>query len=174
MESVYRSTISYKNDYSEKTQINMEPISIRKATINDKALVVDFDYSLDKVEHIKLKREEKITKAILDRQCFIILADDRAVGFVIFDYRFFDQGWIELIILGEKYRGKGIGGQAIDLICKQCKANKVFTSTNNSNTQMQKALSKVGFSFAGEINGLDEGDPELFYYKNTDNRKTKN
>ena len=152
----------------------MENISLRKATIKDKALIVDFDYRLDKVEHIELKREEKITKAILDKECFIILADDRAVGFVIFDYRFFDQGWIELIIIEEKYRGKGIGGQAMDLICKQSKMNKVFTSTNSSNTQMQKALNKVGFSFAGKIDGLDEGDPELFYFKTTDARKTEN
>ena len=151
----------------------MENISLRKATIKDKALVVDFDYSLNKVEHIELKREEKITKAILSEECFIILADDRAVGFVIFDYRFFDQGWIELIVVEENYRGKGIGGQAIDLICKQSKTNKVFTSTNSSNTQMQKALHKVGFSFAGKINGLDEGDPELFYFKTTDDSKTK-
>ena len=152
----------------------MENISLRKATIKDKALVVDFDYNLDKVEHIELKREEKITKAILDEECFIILANNRTVGFVIFDYRFFDQGWIELIILGEKYRGKGIGRQAIDLICKQCKTNKVFTSTNSSNIQMQKALSKVGFSFAGKINGLDDGDPDFFYYKNINNGKAKN
>ena len=60
----------------------MENISLRKATIKDKALVVDFDYSLDKVGHIELKREEKITKAILDKECFIILANNRAVGFV--------------------------------------------------------------------------------------------
>lgn len=152
----------------------MENISLRKATIKDKVLVVDFDYNLDKVEHIELKREEKITKAILDEECFIILANNRAVGFVIFDYRFFDQGWIELIILDVKYRGKGIDGQAIDLICKQCKTNKVFTSTNSSNIQMQKALSKVGFSFAGTINGLDDGDPELFYYKKINSKKAKN
>ena len=152
----------------------METIRLKKATIKDKALVVDFDYNLNKVEHIELKREEKITKAIMDKECSIILADGRAVGFVIFDYRFFDQGWIELIIIGEKYRGKGIGGQAINLICQQSKTNKVFTSTNRSNTPMQKTLSKVGFSFAGEINGLDEGDPELFYFKTTDDRKTKN
>ena len=152
----------------------MENISLRKATINDKVLVVDFDYNLDKVEHIELKREEKITKAILGDECFIILSDNKAVGFVIFDYRFFDQGWIELIILDEKYRGRGIGGQAIDLICKQCKTNKVFTSTNSSNIQMQKALSKLGFSFAGKINGLDDGDPELFYYKKINNKKAKN
>jgi len=143
----------------------MENISLRKATINDKAIVVDFDYSLDKVEHIELKREEKITKAILNKECFIILANSIAVGFVIFDYRFFDQGWIELIIIGEKYRGNGIAGQVFNLLCKQCKTNKVFTSTNNSNIQMQKALGKAGFSFAGKLDGLDDGDPELFYYK---------
>lgn len=143
----------------------MENINLRKATLKDKALVVGFDYNLDKVEHIELKREEKIIKAISDEECFIILADDRTVGFAIFDYRFFDQGWIELIVIEEKYRGKGIGPQAIDLICNQCKTNKVFTSTNSSNTQMQKALIKVGFSFAGKINGLDDGDPEIFYFK---------
>lgn len=101
------------------------------------------------------------------------MAGNRAVGFVIFDYRFFDQGWIELIIVEEKYRVKGIRGQAINLICRQSKTNKVFTSTNSSNTQMQKLLNKVGFSFAGKINGLEEGDPELFYFKTTDGRKTK-
>ncbi len=140
--------------------------------MRDKAIAVDFDYSLNRVEHIELKREEKITKAISDEECYIILADNRSVGFMIFDYRFFDQGWIELIVIEEKYRGKGIGVQAIDLIGKQCKTNKLFTSTNSSNTQMQKALSKAGFSFAGKVNGLDEGDPELFYYKKIGETKT--
>jgi RimJ/RimL family protein N-acetyltransferase len=112
-----------------------------------------------------LKREEKITKAISDKECFLILADNKEVGFMLFDYRFFDRGWIELIIIAEKSRGKGIGGQAMELICKQSKTKKVFTSTNSSNIQMQKALTKVGFTFAGKIDGLDDGDPELFYYK---------
>jgi RimJ/RimL family protein N-acetyltransferase len=93
------------------------------------------------------------------------LADSRAVGFVMFDYRFFEQGWIELIIIDEKNRNKGIGGQVFDLICKQCKSEKVFTSTNSSNFPMQKALTKSGFTFAGKLDGLDDDDPELFYYK---------
>ncbi|MEQ9265823.1 MAG: GNAT family N-acetyltransferase [Balneolaceae bacterium] len=151
----------------------MERIGLRIATKKDKSLVVAFDYALDKIEHIELKREEKITKAISDKECFIILAGNKAVGFILFDHRFFDQGWIELIIIEEKYRGKGIGGQAIDLICKQSKTNKVFTSTNSSNVPMQKALAKVGFTFAGKIDGLDEGDPELFYFKKIDGRKAK-
>ena len=149
----------------------MENISLRKATRKDRAIVVDFDYSLDKDEHIKLNREEKITKAISNDECFLILADDKEVGFVIFDYRFFDQGWIELIIIDEKYRGKGLGGKTFDLICEQSKSDKVFTSTNSSNTQMQRALEKANFSFAGELKGLDEGDPELFYYKKHKSQK---
>lgn len=145
----------------------MENISIRKATTKDKAFIVEIDIKLNAIEHIELKREEKIAKAILNESCFIILSDHNAVGFVVFDYRFFDQGWIELVIVDEKYRGKGIAGKVFDLICNQCKTDKVFTSTNNSNTQMQKALNKAGFSFSGKLNGLDEGDPELFYYRKT-------
>jgi RimJ/RimL family protein N-acetyltransferase len=143
----------------------MRNISLRKATVKNKEIVVGFDIRLNKDEHIKLKREEKISKAILDDECFIILADKEEVGFVIFDYRFFDQGWIELIIIDEKYRGKGIGKKVFDIICEQCKSEKVFTSTNRSNTQMQRALEKANFSFAGELKGLDEGDPESFYYR---------
>jgi len=143
----------------------MENIRLRKATSKDIAVVVDFDYNLDKDEHIKLNREEKITKAISNDECFLILVENQEVGFVIFDYRFFDQGWIELIIINEKYRGKGIGGKTFDLVCEQCKSDKIFTSTNSSNIQMQRALSKADFAFSGEINGLDDGDPERFYFK---------
>jgi len=143
----------------------MENIRLRKATSKDRAIVVDFDYRLDKDEHIKFNRKEKITKAIMDDECFMILADNREVGFVIFDYRFFDQGWIELIIIDEEFRGKRIGSKVFDLICEQCKTNKIFTSTNSSNTRMKRALAKADFTFAGELKGLDEGDPELFYFK---------
>jgi len=142
-------------------------VKLRKATTTDKAIVVDYDYRLDKVEPIKLNREEKITKAISNGECFLILADTREVGFVIFDYRFFDQGWIELIIIDEKHRGKGIAGKVFDLLSEQCRTEKLFTSTNRSNTQMQKALDKADFSFAGKLDGLDDGDPEFFYYRLT-------
>jgi len=143
----------------------MENVSLRKAIINDKVIAVELDYKLDKKEHIELKREQKIIKAILDEECFIILVDDKKIGFVIFDYRFFDKGWIELIIIDEEHKGKGIGGKVFDLICEHCKSDKIFTSTNSSNIQMQKALTKADFTFAGELNGLDEGDPERFYFK---------
>jgi GNAT superfamily N-acetyltransferase len=154
-----------------KQHIDIEKIKLRKAIVSDKPIVVGFDYRLDKNEHIKLNREEKIEKAISNGECFLILADEQEIGFVIFDYRFFDLGWIELIVLDEKYRGKGIGGKTLGLISELCKADKVFTSTNRSNIQMQRALNKAYFSFAGELNGLDDGDPEFFYYKKLNKTK---
>lgn len=141
-------------------------IALKKATIEDKTVAINFDYQLDNIEHVKLRREEKITKAISNNECFLILNDNKTIGFVIFDYRFFDQGWIELIVIDERYRGKGIGVNVFNLICQHCKTKKVFTSTNRSNTAMQKALEKALFTFSGELIGLDDGDPELFYYKN--------
>lgn len=149
------------------SKLDMALVSLRLATKRDKSLAVAFDYALDKDQHIELKREGQITKAISEGECFIVLVSNDAAGFVIFDYRFFGQGWIELIIINDQYRGRGISKQVFDLICKQCKAEKVFTPTNSSNLRMQKALTKSGFTFAGKLNGLDDGGSELFYCKIT-------
>ena len=81
----------------------MNIVRLRKASSKDKAIVVGFYNSIEQEEPFSLKREKKIANAILDEACFIILANRKAIGFVIFDYRFFDQGWIELIILDEAY-----------------------------------------------------------------------
>jgi RimJ/RimL family protein N-acetyltransferase len=143
----------------------MDKIGLRKATMRDQSVVTDIALRLDKVEYILLKREEKILKAISNEECFIISNDNQTVGFILFDYRFFDRGWIELMVINPEYRGRGIGTEAINLICLQSKTEKVFTSTNRSNMPMQRAIEKAGFSFAGELIGLDEGDPELFYFK---------
>lgn len=152
----------------------MEKVSLRLATESDESFAVSIDYALDKDRHIELKRTKQIAKAISNKECFIVFLGDKAIGFVLFDYRFFGNGWIELIIIDEKYRGKGIGGQVFDLICKHCRADKLFTSTNSSNLPMQKSLTKVGFTFAGKLDGLDEGDPELFYYKKIKKDATEN
>ena len=94
----------------------MEEIRLRKAIIEDKSVAVKLDYQLNKIEQTELKREEKITKAISNDVCFLILATVQEVGFVIFDYRFFDQEWIELIVIKEEYKGKGISVKMFDLI----------------------------------------------------------
>ena len=140
-------------------------VSLKKATLQDSALAIAFGRAIDKEAHAQSRQEEKITKAVSDGDCFLIFNDNTAVGIAIFDYRFFDQGWIELIVIDDEKRGEGIGPQAMDRISSQCTTDKLFTSTNSSNFRMQKALAKAGFSISGIVHGLDDGDPELFYCK---------
>lgn len=53
--------------------VDLGKITLRKATIQEKSIAVDIDYQLDRIEHVELRREEKITKAILNDECFFIL-----------------------------------------------------------------------------------------------------
>ncbi|MEO0538637.1 MAG: GNAT family N-acetyltransferase, partial [Cyanobacteria bacterium P01_A01_bin.123] len=43
-----------------------------------------------------------------------------------------------------------------------------FTSTNESNLLMQALMAKLRYIPSGIINNLDEGDPELVYFKRLD------
>jgi hypothetical protein len=46
-----------------------------------------------------------------------------------------------------------------------CETSKLFISTNLSNLPMQSLLAKLVYVLSGVIHNLDEGDPELVYFK---------
>ena len=81
------------------------------------------------------------------------------------NYHFFDFGFVDLLIVAEEHRRRGIGVALLDYLSRQCKTEKLFTSTNESNTPMRKLLVKAGFIPCGQIDALDDGDPELFFVK---------
>jgi hypothetical protein len=47
----------------------------------------------------------------------------------------------------------------------RCRTPKLFTSTNLSNLRMQTLLTRLGYQLSGVIHNLDEGAPELVYYR---------
>ena len=79
----------------------MKKIQLKKATIQDKPALVSYARELNQEEFTQLNRQAKILKAIAAGECFLIVTGQQEVGFLIFDYRFFDQGWLELIIIDE-------------------------------------------------------------------------
>ena len=50
---------------------------------------------------------------------------------------------------------------------EQAHPPKMFTSTNLSNAPMQRLLRARLWNPCGILNGLDEGDPEVFFVKST-------
>jgi len=50
---------------------------------------------------------------------------------------------------------------------------KVFSSTNQSNEKMKKLFLSIGYVESGYIKNLDEGDPEIIYFKQIDDNNSK-
>ena len=129
---------------------------IKIATESDLHYILDID---------PFRRTDLIRHAIKRGDCYIAVYGGIIKGFVIMNYSFFDNGFIELLMVEEKYRQCGIGSALLNYLFAVCKTEKLFTSTNKSNEPMQKLLGKSGYTFCGQINALDEGDPELFFVR---------
>lgn len=130
--------------------------NIKLATDSDLQYILNID---------PFRRIDIIHHAIERGDCYIAVYDSIIKGFAIINYTFFDNAFIELLMVVEKYRRSGIGSALLNYLFAECKTQKLFTSTNKSNDLMRKLLGKAGFTFCGEIDALDEGDPEMFFVR---------
>lgn len=110
-------------------------------------------------------RCEYLAKAIMARHCLIAREAGQALGFGVVENSFFGNPFIELLIVHTDHRKRGVGMAIIHYIEKTCPSPKLFTSTNESNIPMQKLCEKLGFVRSGYVENLDEGDPEIIYFK---------
>ncbi|VTR27566.1 Acetyltransferase (GNAT) family [Serratia fonticola] len=87
------------------------------------------------------------------------------MGYGVLNYHFFGCGFIEMLMVGEHCRRRGIGLALIAALKSRCRHPKLFTSTNRSNLPMQRLLLNAGFIASGQVDNLDDGDPEqVFFY----------
>ena len=129
-------------------------LNIRLANVGDCIRIAAVD---------PFRREEQISQAIAERQCFTAASDSGIVGFFILNDHFFGNSFIDLLIVRADCRCQGIGTALIDHAKRNRKTRKLFTSTNESNAPMQALLAKTGFRPCGQVDALDEGDPERIY-----------
>ncbi|GGX31319.1 GNAT family N-acetyltransferase [Streptomyces lomondensis] len=95
-----------------------------------------------------------------------LLAEDASgpVGYAVLEYTFFEQGFVTLLMVGSHARRRGVGTRLLGAVEAACTTPKLFTSANVSNQPMHQLLLGAGWCPAGLVHGLDEGDPELFYF----------
>lgn len=110
-------------------------------------------------------RHEYIRKAIEEERCIVANEKNLIVGFLIYDTHFFGCSFISLIIVRLAGRRKGYATSLIDYFITLSPTNKIFSSTNRSNLGMQEVFKANGFIQSGFIENLDEGDPEIIYFK---------
>ncbi|MGR3775595.1 GNAT family N-acetyltransferase [Bacillus paramycoides] len=134
--------------------------NVTKASIND----------LDSIVHIDIEiigddsRRNYIKHAINEGQCIIVKEGNSISGFLTCDTNFFGYTFLSLIIISPTKRRKGHASSLISYMLSHSPTQKIFSSTNKSNENMQKVFQANGFIRSGMIENLDEGDPEFIFY----------
>ena len=134
---------------------------IRKATKSDTQAII----AIDPLADLREERSQHIRKWIFNGNTIVALADEEVVGYAVFAYTFYSQGFIAMLNLKEAHRRKGVGTALISFLENNCKTAKLFSSTNDSNKPMQALMNKMAFKPSGIIYNLDDGDPELVFFK---------
>lgn len=133
---------------------------VRLATETDAAALI----ALDSVAEDEPQRAAQIRAWCGQGICY--LAEERgvAMGYGVLHYHFFGCGFIEMLMVGERYRRRGVGLVLIAALKSHCRHPKLFTSTNRSNLPMRRLLLNAGFVASGQIDNLDDGDPEQVFF----------
>ena len=91
--------------------------------------------------------------------------DGEPVGFAIVTRHFFNFPFVDLLHVAEAARRHGVGRALMDHCEQAHDADRIFTSTNESNGPMRALMAKAGWRPCGQVDALDPGDPELFFVK---------
>ena len=110
-------------------------------------------------------REYFIANVVRAGQCLLAQIGDNLVGFGVLEQSFYGNAFISLLIVHPDHRRRGVATALINHIESICPTEKLFTSTNKSNLIAQQAFEAMGFVKSGYIENLDEGDPEIIYFK---------
>lgn len=108
-----------------------------------------------------------IKHALGSKECLVAEIDGKLAGFVVWDRGFYARPFAWMLGVYEEFRGRGVAGSLIARVEELNDRRGLYTSTNESNVPMQRLLEKRGFVRTGRLEGLDAGDPEIFYFKPT-------
>ena len=140
-------------------------LTIRSATTDDLAALGRCDKS-NNISDRHLFLQERLS----DNSIYVAVSSDRVVGYIVLEYTFYSQGFLSLLVVDDNFQRSGIGSKLIAHLESICRTEKLFTSTNESNTKAQALLKKCGFSVSGKIENLDDGDPEIIFFKRVLNK----
>ncbi len=105
-------------------------------------------------------------------RCLVAEVGGTVVGYVaVVPEHFFGRAFVELLQVARPYRRTGVGSALLRAAVAEAagapdaEAEAVFTSTNASNAPMLALLRRDGWLVSGTLDGLDEGDPEVVFYR---------
>ncbi len=119
--------------------------------------------AIDPVAAFDPNRFEDVEDSVEKGQAYVAVLCEKIVGYITLSDHFFSHCFIELVITDPAHRRSGVAPKLADYIKTICKSQKLFTLTNKSNIPAQNLFLRQGFVASGELTGLDDDDPELFF-----------
>ena len=95
-------------------------ISARLAVENDIPIICSFDH----IAQEEQQRREFIARSVRASCCYKAVIDNQIVGYGVFDYSFFAQGFISMLYVYPDYRRQGVGVtlmQHLEAVCSTAK-----------------------------------------------------
>jgi ribosomal protein S18 acetylase RimI-like enzyme len=142
-------------------EANEDVISVRLADGGD----IEALCSLDSIARRESDRREFIKDSVTSGTCHVAVSGGEVIGYVVLNYTFYHQGYVEMLYVDREHRRRGAGAALMREMEGLCRTPKLFTSTNLSNLPMQALLNRLAYGLSGVIHNLDEGDPEIIYFK---------
>ena len=109
--------------------------------------------------------ERFLSNAVEAGHCWVARIDSVTAGFAVLDQNFFEQGFVAALAVHPNHRRHGLATALVRHLESVCPTEKLFTSTNQSNIVAQRLFESLAFVRSGWIDNLDEGDPEIVYFK---------
>lgn len=121
---------------------------------------------IDRIAPVGHERVPLLTDRVLSGEVIVYEADSHISGYAVIRRRsFFGLDFVELLAVSTDERRRGIGSKLLEEAVGRSSTNRIFTSTNRSNLQMIRLLEQEAGLLSGQLEGIDEGDPEKIYYK---------
>jgi GNAT superfamily N-acetyltransferase len=136
-------------------------LSIRPAVEDD----IEALCSLDLIARRESERRDFIRREVVSGNCSVAFTDETVIGYGVLNYTFYYNGCVDMLYIHSEHRRRGAGAALLRHMESLCRTPKLFTSTNLSNLPMQSLLAASGYALSGVIHNLDEGDPEIVYFK---------
>lgn len=111
------------------------------------------------------ERGEAVRAAVGQGHCQVAVRAGKVAGYALTHGDFFGHAFVSLVVVSPAHQRRGVGVRLLAAAEAACTTAKLFTSTNQSNGAAQGLFASAGFVPSGQIDHLDEGDPELVYVK---------
>jgi ribosomal protein S18 acetylase RimI-like enzyme len=138
--------------------------SVRRASPEDLEAIL----GLDRATPVGRVRGEYLTARVHANEVTVFERHGIVVGYLVQRSRsFIGRDFVDLMAVAVECRRQGVASALLDNAVHSSATDRIFISTNRSNTAMRDLLEGSGWRFSGSLDGIDDGDPELIFYHET-------